>query len=142
MTTTVRTALAQPDPEPRRLVVRRYYGDTLIDGAIITGARGPRHAARTHLTATTVNYMVMSDRRADDLTPGATRWTLTRYTGHIEGEPAGGITVVEARQPTTTGPQECSGCPSTARDTDACPNVGINAAGDWLCVDCCGEGEH
>lgn len=85
-----RTTTAQP--EPRRFVVRRYVGDTQTDEPTIVEARGPHYAARKHLTATSDCYLLMSDRRDDDLTPGATRWTLTE---HDTGHPAGGVTVTE-----------------------------------------------
>jgi hypothetical protein len=90
MTTVTRTATAQP--APRRFIVRRYVGDTQIDEPIIVEARGPHYAARKHVSATSDCYLTMSDRRDDDLTPGAIRWTLTeRDTSH----PAGGVTVTE-----------------------------------------------
>jgi hypothetical protein len=129
MPTITRAATAQPEPEPRRFVVRTYYGDTLTDEATVTGARGPHSAARRHLTATG-DALLMSDRRDDHLTPSATRWTLTeRGTGF----PAGSVTVAELSELVPT----CSNCPSRARNTDACPNYGIDRTGAWLCVNCC-----
>ena len=128
MPTITRTTTAQP--EPRRHIVRTYYGDTLIDEVTITGARGRDAAASTHLTARG-DGLSMSDERDDDLTPGATRWTLTEPG---TGYPAGGVTVTELVQPETP---TCSGCPSRARSTYACPNSGVDRDGSWLCVDCC-----
>jgi hypothetical protein len=125
MPTTTRTTTAQP--EPHGFVVRTYYGDTLVDQVTITGVRARDAAASAHLTARG-DGLVMSDERDDDLTPGATRWTLTEPG---TGFPAGGITV---KEPDVT---TCDRCPSTARDTDACPNYGRDLAGAWLCVGCC-----
>lgn len=126
----LRTQIAAARTEPRRFIVRTYYGDTLIDQVTITGVQARGAAASAHLTARG-DGLVMSDERDDDLTPGATRWTLTEPG---TGFPAGGITVAELAEPDVT---TCDGCPSTARDTDACPNYGRDLAGAWLCVGCC-----
>jgi hypothetical protein len=96
MTTNTLTATAQPTPASRRFAVRRYVGDTLIDDVAIVWALGRWQAARKHVTVTSSCYMVMTDRRADDLTPGATRWTLTERG---TGSPAGSVTVIEVEEP-------------------------------------------
>lgn len=99
MTTTTLTATASPTPELRLFAIRRYMGDTLLDEAITIRARDRWQAARKLVTATSDCYLVMSDRREDDLTPGATRWTLTER--RAPGLPAGSVTVVEVEEPAT-----------------------------------------
>lgn len=127
MTTSTAFPPPQPGRVPRRYTVRRYEGDNLVRETIVTAWPGPASAARKSLTATGSNF-VLTDRRPDRLTAGATRWTLAeRGTRRLTGS----VTVTEL------GHVECVGCPSTARHTNACPTYGIDAVGAWLCTDCC-----